>query len=233
MQLTGAYCAVVINNQISSTIKCNFTLTHTMATLMSLSLLLHVEITRQLDLRDALSYSRTCTTAHDAVYHVFAHRHQLDFHSVLNGNGDIALPHHLLMKVLHAHVRATSIAGFSLRSTFTMFKDLYAYFNSYWQMHTNRYGNTVGHPSGNLVYVSLNKKYGISHSAPPATRHLMYDMWTTLDHTCSYISLVDTSCIPTCQTIYDNWSTTDLDIWINESPSCLICYFGTCYEREY
>ena len=205
-----------------------------MATLISLPILLQVEIARYLDLRDALSYSRTCTTAHDAVYHVFAHRHQLHFHSVFNGNGDIALPHHLLMKVLHAHVRATLITGFCLRSTFTMFDDLHAYFNLYWKMHTNSDGKIVGHPSGHLGFVYLNK-YGISFNAPPASWYLMFDMWNTLDHNCAYVSLVETGPVPfpLRQSNYKNWSTVDLDTWIDESPSCLICLSGTCSEQYY
>ena len=36
----------------------------------------------------------------------FAHRDELDFYSVLDGNGDVFLPDELVMKVLHAHVRA-------------------------------------------------------------------------------------------------------------------------------
>ena len=52
----------------------------------------HIEIARYLPLRDALAYTGVCTPAHDAVYYVFSHRKKLNFTSLLDDGGCIALP---------------------------------------------------------------------------------------------------------------------------------------------
>jgi hypothetical protein len=75
---------------------------------------------------------QVCTVAHDVVYYVFAHRKELEFESVLDESGTIALCPEMLMKVLYAHTRAESIMSFSLNPSFVMLKEFCRYFNMYW-----------------------------------------------------------------------------------------------------
>ena len=88
-----------------------------MSAIQTLPFLVQVEIVRHLALADALAYSQTCVSAHDAVYYVFSHRMELDFFSVLYAQDVIALDDQTVLKILHAHVRARSISGFCLRAS--------------------------------------------------------------------------------------------------------------------
>ena len=74
-----------------------------MADLLSIPFEVHVLIVRELSLKDCIAYMQVCTVAHDVVYYVFAHRKELDFESVLDESGTIALCPEMLMKVLYAH----------------------------------------------------------------------------------------------------------------------------------
>ena len=53
---------------------------------------IHVEIARYLPLKDTLAYANISTLTHDAVYYVFSHRKELNFTSLLDDSGCIALP---------------------------------------------------------------------------------------------------------------------------------------------
>ena len=192
-----------------------------MSALQTLPFLVHVDIVRHLPLADALAYSRTCVSAHDVVYYVFSHREELDFSSVLDANEVIALDDHTLLKVLHAHVKATFITEFCLRAGFALFDDLETYFQTYWTVFSNRHGETVGQPSGHLREVWLTKHWGIEDHAPLSSRHRLVHLWDSLDMYDDYISSVmhcrrhrvprpPLDYIPVPPP-YNNWSTTDLD----------------------
>ena len=103
-----------------------------MSALQTLPFLVQVEIVRHLPLADALAYSQTCVSAHDAVYYVFSHRVELDFFSVLDVNEVIALEDETVLKILHAHVRAERITAFCLRAEFGLLPNLENYFRTYW-----------------------------------------------------------------------------------------------------
>ena len=194
---------------------------YTMSALQTLPFLVQVDIVRHLPLADALAYSQTCVGAHDAVYYVFSHREQLDFSSVLDANDVIALDDHTVLKVLHAHVRATRITEFCLRAEFTLFDDLVNYFHTYWNVFTNVHGETVGHPSGHLYEVWLAQPRGIEFHAPLASKHRLLELWHSLDMYTEYISSV-----MHCRQItppppqYHNWSTVDLDTRFKPCPCC-------------
>ena len=113
----------------------SYTHTYTMSALQTLPFLVQVDIVHHLPLADDLAYSQTCVAAHDTVYYVFSHREQLDFSSVLDVNNVIALDDHTVLKVLHAHVRATRITEFCLRAEFTLFDKLVTYFHTYWNVY--------------------------------------------------------------------------------------------------
>ena len=70
---------------------------------------IQIEIARYLPLKDALAYADVCTLAHDAVYYVFSHRKELNFTSLLDDSGCIALPDTMILYILHAHVRAETV----------------------------------------------------------------------------------------------------------------------------
>ena len=63
---------------------------------------------------------------------LFAHRKELDFESVLDESGTIALRPEVLMRVLYAHPRAVSIMNFRLNLSFNMLDEFKRYFNLYW-----------------------------------------------------------------------------------------------------
>ena len=127
-----------------------------MADLLSIPFEMHVLIVRKLSLKDCLAYMKVCTVTHDVVYYVFAHRKELDFESVLDESGTIALSSEMLMKVLYAHTRAVSIMNFCLSPSFTMLKEFCRYFNMYWSYKVVDIQQfdaclvAVGHPSGHL-----------------------------------------------------------------------------------
>ena len=54
---------------------------------------------------------------------------ELDFESVLDESGTIALCPEVLMKVLYAHTRAVSVMNFCLNPNFTMLDEFCRYFN--------------------------------------------------------------------------------------------------------
>ena len=128
-----------------------------MANLLSIPFEMHVLIVRKLSLKDCLAYMKVCTVSHDVVYYVFAHRKELDFESVLDESGTIALSSDMLMKVLYAHTRAVSIMNFCFNPTFTMLDEFKRYFSLYWSykvVEPNQFQpcvqEVVGHPSGHL-----------------------------------------------------------------------------------
>ena len=149
---------------------------------------LQIEIARYLPLKDALAYADVCTLAHDAVYYVFSHRRELNFTSVLDDSGCIALPDTMILYILHAHVRAETIVSFALPCTFSMFAELEFYFSMYWRELICHDNARVGHPSGNLQYVDYRHYFGLPHCAPEANRDLMFDICNSLEPYDEYIS---------------------------------------------
>ena len=97
---------------------------------LSIPFEVHVSIVRKLSLKDCISYMQVCTVVHD-VYYVFAHRKELDFESVVDESGTIALCPEVLMRVLYAHTRAVSIMNFRLNPSFTMLDEYKRHFNLY------------------------------------------------------------------------------------------------------
>ena len=98
-----------------------------MAGLLSIPFEVHVLNVRELSLKDGIAYMQVCTVAH-VVYYVLAHRKELDFESVLDESGTIALCSHML-KVLYAHTRAMSIMNFCLNPSFRVLDEFKRYFN--------------------------------------------------------------------------------------------------------
>ena len=111
-------------------------------------------------LTDCLSYMRACTVTHNVVQYVFAHRDELDFHSLLDDMNTIALSSTELMTVLYAHTRATRILNFCLNPSFTCFDEFSRYFNLYWSYqevcpYQDQSPEIVGHPVGQLDHISF------------------------------------------------------------------------------
>ena len=82
---------------------------------------------------------------------------ELDFQSVIDESGTIALCSEMLMKVLYAHTRAVSIMNyFCLNPSFTLLNEFCRYFNMYWSykvVDIEQFDpclQEVGHPSGHL-----------------------------------------------------------------------------------
>ena len=127
-----------------------------MVGLLTIPFDVHVLIVRSLSLKDCVAYMEVCTVSHDVVYYVFAHRKELDFASVLDESGSIALCPEVLMKVLYAHTRVASIMNFRLNASFTMLEEFRRYFDLYWSYKVvdlyqfDGYPEAVGHPSGHL-----------------------------------------------------------------------------------
>ena len=128
-----------------------------MAGLLSILFEMHVLIVRELSLKDCIAYMQVCTVAHDVVYYVFAHRKELDFESVLDESGTIALCPEMLMKVLYAHTRAVSIMNFRLNPSFRILDEFKRYFIWYWSYKVVKpkqfepdFEEVIGHPSGHL-----------------------------------------------------------------------------------
>jgi hypothetical protein len=127
-----------------------------MASLLSIPFEVHVLIVRKLSLKDCIAYMQVCTVAHDVVYYVFAHRKELDFESVLDESGTIALRQEMLMKVSYAHTRAVSMINFCLNPSFAMLDEFKRYFNLYWSykvVEPNQFEpclEAVCHPTGHL-----------------------------------------------------------------------------------
>ena len=200
-----------------------------MSAIQTLPSLVHVDIVRHLPLADALAYSQTCVSAHDAVYYVFSHRIELDFFSVLDVTEVITLDDHTLLKVLHAHVRARFISGFCLRADFSSFTELEQYFNMYWSIFTNVHGENVGQPSGLLLEVNLTKPSGIDLDAPPTSRDRLNRLWSSLDMYDNSISSVMVCPTYSNCPLYTNWSTIDLD---ERRKPCPGCRFPTLSSNE-
>ena len=155
---------------------CEFNFPLYMACLTALPFDIHVLIVKQLSLKDSLAYIQVSTITHDAVYHVFAHRLELNFQSVLDDNNTIALPPEILMKVLYAHTRAETITNFCFHPSFNLYADFTRYFHFYWArrwVDIDGYGfcqMTMGHPTGNLFTIS----YLGTHNGGATEEHSLY-----------------------------------------------------------
>ena len=182
---------------------------------------IHIRIARYLPLRDALSYLQVCTITFDAVYYVFSHRRELDFSSVLHPNNyTIALSDDTLLNVLHAHTRATVISNFSLSATFNMYPALERYFLLYWRECTNMFGAEVGHPLGQLERISYLNYRGLAYNASNENKARLNQLWHKLEPYDEYLSCIESQFCSTMvdgvpwyrnYSLYDNWSTVDLD----------------------
>ena len=178
--------------------------------------------------------------SHDVVYYVFAHRKELDFESVLDGSGIIALSPEVLMKVLYAHTRSVSIMNFCLNPNFTMLEEFCRYFSLYWsyevvdaEQFDDWHLEAVGHPSGHLERIRyLGRESGGSTHEQSVK---LYSLWRWNqdwyvadldgpisehdDKTKSYLSRSE-----------ENWSTVDVDspyTWCWECNGVCTCTMET------
>ena len=144
-----------------------------MSHLLHLPFEIHVQIARNLQLKDCLAYATLSPLCHDAVYYIFSHRIQLDLGSLI-ANNRLSIQSDLFLQILHAHTRATTIRNFCIPTDFTSFSDLSAYFELYWQ-HTYIpdydpsvpepsmiCGTHVGHIRGQLSHIYYLGYYGAS-----------------------------------------------------------------------
>ena len=129
-----------------------------MANLPHLSMELHVCIAKLLSLKDCIGYMEVCTSTHDAVQYVFAHRRILDFELVLDEQKTIDLLQQVLMKVLYAHSRTEIIINFHFNLSFNLLDEFSRYFNLYWAWKFIQPDidsldvQLVGHPSRHLQH---------------------------------------------------------------------------------
>ena len=210
-------------------------MTKKMAGLLSIPFEVHVSIVRKLSLKDCIAYMQVCTVAHDVVYYVFAHRKELDFESVLDESGTIALCPEVLMRVMYAHTRAVSIMNFRLNASFSMLDEFKRYFNLYWsykvvqpKQFEPHYEEAVGHPSGHLDRIRyLGGCGGGSTRDQCLELHSLWDRnqyWYMVyggmiiqhnDQTTSYLSSTE-----------PNWSSVDVDApytWCKECSGVCTC----------
>ena len=149
---------------------------------------IHIEKARHLPLKDALVYATINPLAYDAVFYVFSHRRELNFASLLDKKQCIDLADAEFLNILHAHVRAESVAGFALPCTFNMFDELEAYFGTQWRVLVNQDSTEVGHPCGNLQFVEYLHYFGLDHDAPEANPKRMAAMCDNLGPYDEYLS---------------------------------------------
>ena len=166
--------------------------------------------------------------AHDAVYYVFSHRKELNFTSLLDDSGCIALPDTMILYILHAHIRAETIVSFALPCTFSMFAEREVYFAMYWRELISHNNVRVGHPSGNLQYVDYRHYFGLPHCAPEANRDVIFDICNSLEPYDEYISRFNGSFAQENGVFlflepYSNWCNTNLDIRYHHCSCCDSC----------
>ena len=175
---------------------------------------------------------QACTTTHEVVHYVFAHRAQLDFKSVLDANNTIALPQDTLMMVLYAHTRAHSILNFCLPPSFTCLDEFYRYFHLYWShktVQTCQYEDnerTVGHPAGCLWEIAyLGNHHG---GSTPEQHYFLENLWQANQDWLGY-SIVDQPGLHDCvedMMVTHNWSDRDVDapytwcLWCSKQRTC-------------
>ena len=201
-----------------------------MARFLNLPFEMHVRIVSLLSLKDCIAYMQVCTVTHDVVHYVFAHRKQLDFHSVLDEQNTIALPPHVLMTVLYAHTRVETIQNFCLNPSFNMLDEFSRYFHLYWSyklVHTDQFddwGEYVGHPAGHLNHLSFHGNNGGSTRQQSS---FLQSLWNSnqewveyMIHHNKYVGY------GYWESTNPNWSTVDIDApytW------CITCYTqGVC-----
>ena len=204
-----------------------------MAALLSIPFEVHVSIVRKLSLKDCISYMQVCTVTYDVVCYVFAHRKELDFQSVLDESGTIALRPEVLMRVLYAHTRAVSIMNFCFNPTFTLLNEFFRYFSIYWSykvVDIQQFDpclQEVGHPSGHLQRI---RYLGWDGGSTQEQSIQLWSLWNSSqdwymevdgpicshdDRTTSYLSSTE-----------PNWSSVDLDApytWCWECKGVCTC----------
>ena len=171
----------------------------------------------------SLIYAEVSPTTHDVVYYIFAHRLQLDFSSTLNSSGVINLPDDTIMRILHAHARATQLRYFALSPAFQLNDQLKFYLDLYWNRtfipeYADNWeplllgGTYIGHQSGqlqNIRYVrTLNDE---TYSLLQSYDDPLYGV---------QIQSEQTSVKSPMLTEAKNWSTVDIDQPYSE---CTIC----------
>ena len=142
-----------------------------MSQLLCLPFDVHVQIARNLQLKDCLAYSTLSQICHDTVYYIFSHRIQLDLGSLIVNNR-LSIQSDLFLQILHAHTRATTIRNFCIPDDFTSFSELSRYFHLYWRRQyipsydpssfepSDVLGTHVGHIRGQLTDIYYLGHYG-------------------------------------------------------------------------
>ena len=200
-----------------------------MVAFLALPFEMHVQITKFLTLRDCIALMQVCTTTHDVVHYVFAHRVCLDFLSILDSQNAIALSPSMLMTVLYAHSRAEFILNFRLHESFSCFDEFFRYFKLYWsykQVNLDQFDDVtaaVGHPAGHLQEICyLGHQSG---GSTPKQDRFLTRLWDTNQEWLGD-SIHELDNAPTPYTDGpSNWSSIDVDApytW------CLDCQGGRC-----
>ena len=199
-----------------------------MSQLLCLPFDIHVQIARNLQLKDCLAYSTLSQTCHDAVYYIFSHRIELDFGSLIV-NSRLTIQSDLFLQILRAHTRATTIRNFCIPTDFTSFSDLSAYFELYWH-HTYIpdydpsdpepsmvCGTHVGHIRGQLSQIYYLGFYGAY------THHLgeqMHEILNAYNDPMYGIYICDEYARPRVLNDKSNWSVVNLDAPYSACSRC-------------
>ena len=129
---------------------------------------------------------------------MYSHRTLLDFASTLHPTNYIDLPDQIILRILHAHTRATHILSFGLPPWFSSaaFEHLERFFLYY--LHPI----SGGHATGQLLSLQYPSGWGYDN-----TRHLRHHIQILLNHfEGDIISVLDWTTPPP-----ELWSNVDLD----------------------
>ena len=162
-------------------------------------------------LKDALAYAEVSPITHDVIYYIFSHRLQLDFSSTFSSSGIIQLPDETIMRVLHAHTRATEVRFLALSPTFQQTDQLKYYLDLYWnRMYLLDYahnpepaffsGNYIGHQSGQLESIGYLEPLD----------HTVHDLLQSYDDPVYGVFIESEPMLPLLAET-QNWSAVDID----------------------
>ena len=187
---------------------------------------IHIQIARHLNLHDCLVYSQLSPLCYNVAYYVFAHRHILDFGSVLNNHHEIALSDTALLAILHAHTRATILANFCVGPHFSAYIALSSYLSLYWFNHDPADDiYTHGYVNGHIRSIEcIGTFLGATNLAQS---DLLDTIWNTFDTHHEYRVLIDSlqqSPYKAVTCNYTNWSSSDVDSPYKRCPHCLTAF---------
>ena len=200
-----------------------------MANLLSLPIDIHILIVRNLDLQTCLVYARVAPVCHDVVYHIFAHRAELDFSSLLADNHYLHPMPDIFLNILYSHTRATTLRNFCVPTSFTAFAELSDYLNLYWRLtfiseqdptipnNDSICGRYVGHIQGQLQLIYYIGQYGALN---PLQSNSLEDILTPFDDEYGLQIAHESDYHFPLLPDRLNWNTVDIDAPYNR---CTIC----------